>query len=154
MYNLDETDVAILDVLRNNSKLSTREIAKKSSVPPATVYKRIRKMEKDGIIRRYSIVLDNEKLGRDTLAYVLIRTKPEADFTAMLNEIMKFDSVEDVAALAGEWDVFVKVRTKSIRTLDDFVLHKLRRFNEVLQTHTMIVFREWERDSTDGHTVL
>jgi DNA-binding Lrp family transcriptional regulator len=146
MHDIDETDIAIIDVLRKNARLSTRDLAKKSGIPAATVYKRMKKLENSGVIKKYSAVLDNEKLGRNTLAYILVRTKPEADYPSMMKEITKYEGVEDIAALAGEYDIFIKVRTGSIRELDEFVLYQLRRFQEVTQTHTMIVFRQWERD--------
>lgn len=146
MYKLDDTDNAILDVLNANARLSTREIAKKSGVPPATVYKRMKKLEKDGVIERYQVVLNNEKLGRDTLAYILVRMRPDADYTAMMKEITKHQGVEDIAALAGEFDVFLKVRTSSVKELDKFVFRYLRKFQDITQTHTMVVFRRWGQD--------
>ncbi len=146
MYKLDETDVAILDVLRKNARLSTREIAKKSRVPAATVYKRMKKLENDGVIEGYSAIINNDKLGKDTLAYILVRTKPEADYTSMMKDIKTQEGVEDIAALAGEFDIFLKVRTRSVKELDAFVFRYLRRFQEVTQTHTMVVFRRWETD--------
>ncbi len=146
MINLDETDASIIDVLRGNARLSTREIAKKSGIPAGTVYKRMKRLETDGIIKGYTVTLDNEKIGKDTLAYILVRTRPEADYSSMMKDITKHEGVEDVAALAGEFDIFVKIRTKSIKKLDEFVFRYLRRFQEVTQTHTMIVFRQWAHD--------
>ncbi len=50
MNDIDKTDVKILDVLRSDARLSVREISKKCGVPAATVHKRMRKLEKEGVI--------------------------------------------------------------------------------------------------------
>lgn len=141
MITFDETDATIIDVLKKNARLSTREIGKKSGIPAATVYKRMKKMEKNGIIERYTVVLDKEKLGKETVAYVLVRTKPGANYTEMMKDITKHEEVEDIAAIAGEFDILLKLRTKSINDLDAFIFNYLRRFPDITQTQTLIVFR-------------
>ena len=122
MDALDKQNKAIIDVLKKSGRLSTRDIAKKSGVPAATVYKRMKKMEEEGIIEGYTVVLNQEKLGRETLAYMLIRTKPGADYTTMMDDITKHEEVEDIAAISGDFDIILKVRTNNMKELDQFIL--------------------------------
>jgi len=141
MDALDKQNKAIIDVLKKSGRLSTRDIAKKSGVPAATVYKRMKKMEGEGIIEGYTVVLNQEKLGRETMAYMLIRTKPGADYTTMMDDITKHEEVEDIAAISGDFDIILKVRTSSMKELDHFIFNYLRKFPDVTQTQTLMVFR-------------
>ena len=144
MSQLDETDKAVLGVLKANARLSTREIARKSGVPAATVYKRMKRMEADGIIKNYTVTLDNTKLGRETLAYILVRTKPGANYDAMMTEISRREEVEEVAAMAGDFDILLRIRSENMKGLDKFIFEYLRRFPDVSQTQTLMVFRSWK----------
>lgn len=141
MYAADKTDKVILAVLKKNARLSTREIAKKSGVPPATVYKRMKRMEAEGIIKGYAVMLDQEKLGKGVVAFILIKAKPGAEYEAMKKVIIPHEGVEDIATLAGEFDVIVKIRVGSMKELDNFVLETIRKMPDVMQTQTLIVFR-------------
>ncbi len=144
MRTLDKTDVAILDVLKKNARLSTRQIARKSGVPPATVHKRMRKLEAEGIIRNYTVDVDRAKLGLDILAYILVKIKPATDYTSMMKDMEKHEEVVDMGALAGQFDIILKINVGSIRELDDFVMQYVRKFDEVAQTQTLIVFKHWQ----------
>jgi len=144
MEVLDKQDKAIIDVLKENARLSTREISKKSGVPAATVYKHMKKMEKEGIIEGYTVLLNKEKLGKTLLAYVVIRTKPGADYTSMMTDMKKHEEIEDIGAIAGEWDIILKVRTSNIQELDNTVFNYLRKFPDITQTQTIIVMRGWK----------
>ncbi|MBI5047215.1 Lrp/AsnC family transcriptional regulator [Candidatus Micrarchaeota archaeon] len=141
MTSLDKTDVAILDVLRDNARLSTREISRKSGVPPATVYNRMKKMEEEKLIEGYTVLLNKAKLGKDTSAYILIRAKPGADHSAIMKDLQSNPAVEDIGAVSGEFDIIVKVCTSGIKELDHFIFEYLRKFPDVTQTQTMLIFR-------------
>ena len=70
---VDDKDKRILNALLRNSKLSLREIAKIADVSVATVMNRVNRLEKEGIIKKYSTILDYEKLGFDVEVLIEIR---------------------------------------------------------------------------------
>lgn len=144
---LNEKDLKILDVLKYNAKLSTQQIAKRTLIPITTVHNRIKKLEKEGIIKGYTVVLDNKRLGKNITAFILINViynlpgkKVKQDDLA--NAIKKLEVVEEVNILAGGSDLIAKVRTKDIDELNDFVIRKLRSMNGIDKTQTMIVMQE------------
>ncbi len=141
MIDLDEKDDHILEVLKHDSSLSIQQISRKTSIPIATVHHRLKKLKKDGIIKRFTIVLDKAKLGRKMAAYVLVKATPKSDHIVLLHELIKHDFVEDGSAITGEFDIILKVRIADIDELDRFVLKHLRTFNEIAQTQTMIAFQ-------------
>ena len=68
--NMDKKDAKILKVLKENAKLSTQQISKKTLIPITTVHHRIKKMEKEGVINGYTTIVDNKKIGKNIAAYV------------------------------------------------------------------------------------
>lgn len=146
MYQLDERDDAILDVLRENSSLSIGKIARKTGIPIATVHHRIKKLRVEGIIKKYTVVLDQTKLGRKMIAHVLIKAAPKSDHIGLLEKLMKEERVEDGSAITGGFDLIIKVRVADMDELDQFVLKFLRTFDEISQTESMIAFRNMVRE--------
>ncbi|MBI5227834.1 Lrp/AsnC family transcriptional regulator [Candidatus Micrarchaeota archaeon] len=144
MEQLDDVDWKIIHELKRDSRLSARELSKITKFSSATINRRIRKLEELGVIEAYTLALNYEKLGKETSAYVLVRTKPGADYTSMMNDMTKHDEVEDIGAIAGEFDIIIKIRVGSIKELDQFVFNYLRKFPDITQTQTLIVMRGWK----------
>ncbi len=145
MIGIDEKDSAIIEVLLQDSSLSIQKIAHKTGIPIATVHNRIKKLKKEGIIKKYTVSLDKEKLGGSITAYVLIKSMPRIDLGPLLVKLMRHAHVEEGAALAGEFDIILKVRVEKIQDLDDFVLKSLRDHVEISTTQTMIAFENFTR---------
>ncbi|MBI5222831.1 Lrp/AsnC family transcriptional regulator [Candidatus Micrarchaeota archaeon] len=144
MEQLDDVDWKIIHELKRDSRLSARELSKITKFSSATINRRVRKLEDLGIIEAYTLALNYEKLGKETSAYVLVRTKPGADYTSMMKDMTKREEVEDIGAIAGEFDIIIKIRVASIKELDQFVFNYLRKFPDITQTQTLIVMRGWK----------
>ncbi len=145
---MDEKDKRIINILKENSNLSTKNISKRTRIPITTVHNRIKKLRKSGVIKRYTIELDNKKMGRPISAYILITVdykllkqikKSQYD----LGKILKtFESVEQVAMVTSGTDIIIKIRVKDIDELDNFVTKHLRNIEGIERTQTMVVLRE------------
>ena len=140
MEGIDEKDLVILETLKENSELSMQKIAKKTGIPMATVHHRVKRLKKDGIIEKYTIRINKEKLGKKVIAHILVKIGPKIDIINMLRTLTKNELVEAGSALAGEFDILLKVRVVDIDELDGFVLKYLRTFQEITETRTMIAF--------------
>lgn len=138
MVEIDETDKALLDVLKHNGRLSTRQIATRARIPIATVNRRLKRLIDTGVIKEFGTVLDYEKLELNTVAYVLIRSIPGADQSDILLAAGKRPEVEDMAAIAGQFDILLKVRVKDTTALSEFLFKHVRNFPSVAQTETLI----------------
>ncbi len=142
---MDKKDERILETLRQNSKLTTGKIARKTNIAVTTVHNRIKKMEKDGIIKSYSVELDYRKLERGVTAYILVNiiyTLPSGKKIRqedIARNIKKLGNVEEVSIMTGGADILAKIRVKDIEQLNDFVIKKLRSIDGVDKTQTMIV---------------
>lgn len=145
---LDDTDQRIIKVLKDNSKLSYREIAKRLLMPVTTVHNRIRKLEKNSVIKKYSIILNNKIIGKEVCAYILI--KVDYHFLKLKNltqhelgkKLKSMDDVEDVALITGLRDIILRVRTYSIDSLNKLVTKDFRNVEGVRSTETLVVLDE------------
>jgi len=145
---MDSKDMKVLDELRQNSKQTTSQIGKKTGIPITTVHNRIRKLEKEGIITGYTVKVDHKKLGLNITAYILLTvnyTLPggekvhQGDIAKKINSLPE---VQEVSIVTGGTDIVLKVRTKDVDELNDFIINKLRELKGVDKTQTMVVLKD------------
>ncbi|MBI4175931.1 MAG: Lrp/AsnC family transcriptional regulator [Candidatus Aenigmarchaeota archaeon] len=145
METLDEKDMEILGLLKENSKLTTQQVSKKTLIPITTVHNRIKKMENLGVIKGYALNIDHKKLGKNITAIVLLTVSymlPDGrkiSQTELAKEIRKHPGVEEVNIVTGGSDIILKVRVESVEKLNDFIISDLREIGGVDKTQTMIV---------------
>ncbi|MEM1563193.1 MAG: Lrp/AsnC family transcriptional regulator [Candidatus Bathyarchaeia archaeon] len=146
-FKLDEKDLAILNLLQKNCKMTAKEIARKINSPITTVFAKIKRMEQQGIIKEYRAILDHRKLNFGVTAFILAsfsyRTdKEEVPLSqrAIAEQISKFPEVQEVHIISGDWDILIKVKDKDVDSVGKFVIDKLRTVKGIEKTLTCIVF--------------
>jgi DNA-binding Lrp family transcriptional regulator len=136
--NLDDTDVKVLRTLVSDARLSSRQISKASGVSIGTVLARMRNMEKAGIIKGYSAVVDHEKLGY-ALTVLIEITVSKGRLLEMENEIARMPNVISVYDVTGLTDAFVIAKFKSREDLSAFAKRLLALpFVERSNTHVVL----------------
>ena len=138
---LDEKDVALLELLQENARLTVKELSRKIGSPITTTHARLKRLEKEGFIKAYRAVLDPKKLGFNTLAYIFISFSREKglDQRKVASEIAKIPEVQEVHIITGEWDILAKVRVSNVDALGELVVNKLRNIEGVEKTYTSVV---------------
>src|SRR4030043_1031795 len=117
LMDLDKKDLKIIEILKEDSKQTTNQISKKFNIPITTVHNRIKKLEKLGIIKSYTVVLDYKKLDKGILSYILVSvmyTLPNGKKVSqedIAKEIKKIGA-EEVSIVTGGTDLIIKVREK------------------------------------------
>jgi DNA-binding Lrp family transcriptional regulator len=147
---LDEKYLSILSILKEDSSLTTSKISKKTSIPITTVHNRIQKMKKSEVIKNYTLNIDYEKIGKHVSAYVLITINNETSNSGKnkgrLEEVARnakiINGVESVDMVTGSADIIVKIRTDSMKSMNDLLTYKLRGIEGVDKTQTMVVLKE------------
>jgi DNA-binding Lrp family transcriptional regulator len=119
VMELNETDKKILKNLLDDARFSSRQIAKNVGVSVGTVLSRIKKMEEDGLIKGYSVVLDHEKLGYE-LTVVTEITVSKGRLTEMENEIAKIPNVCAVYDVTGLTDAIIIAKFRNREDLGRF----------------------------------
>ncbi len=139
---LDKKDLQILDSLRQNSRKTVKEIAIEIGMPRTTVFERIRRLEAGGVIKSYTAFLDYEKLDLSTTAFVMVAYDPSKHIgqKQVAGEIAKLTGVYEVYIVSGEWDLMAKVRGKTMTSIGDLVVGKIREMPGVAKTLTFPAF--------------
>ncbi len=145
--NLDEKDIQILRLLQEDCKRPVREISRRIGSPITTVYARIKRLEEHGVIKAYKAILDAEKLGRGTTAFILASFRyrmPGIEKTLsqrdIAREVAKFPEVQEVHIITGDWDILIKVKERDVNAIGRFVVDKLRTIRGIERTLTCMVF--------------
>ena len=144
---LDEKDLKILEALEENSRMTTNQIARKTDIPITTVHNRIKGLFEKGIIKKFTIEIDYEKLGKGICAFILMSAayKDETgsvDQKKLALKLKKYPSVEKVYIITGTSDLLIKTRYKSVREMNDFTIQTLRKIPGVESTNTILVLDE------------
>jgi len=141
---LDDTDVKIIKSLVSDARLSSRQIAKKSNVSIGTVLTRIKRMEKEGIVRGYSALIDHEKIGYQLTAITEI-TVSKGRLLEVENEIARMPNVCCVYDVTGVTDAYVVAKFKSREELSTFA-KRLLALPYVERTNTHVVLTTIKED--------
>lgn len=140
----DETDVKILETLVLDARLSSRQIAEQCKVSVGTVLTRIKRMEKEGIIKGYSALLDHEKLGYE-LTVVCDITVSKGRLLEVENEIARLPNVCCVYDVTGLVDAIIIAKFKSREELSKFT-KRLLALPYVERTNTHVVLTTVKED--------
>jgi len=134
---MDDVDTNILKKLNKDARKSFRDIAAAISVSPGTVYNRVERMEKEGIIKGYVPLLDAEKMGYGMIATINLRIS-KGKLIEAEREISKDPRIFIVYDLTGDWDALLLGRFKDRADLNDFVKWA-QTVKNVERTHTQVV---------------
>jgi Lrp/AsnC family transcriptional regulator, leucine-responsive regulatory protein len=140
---LDVKDLAILQIIQENSKLTANQIAKKINAPITTVFAKIKRMEEAGIIKEYRAILNPEKINVATAAFILASVSYRDSSLSqreVAKEIAKFPEVQEVHIITGDWDMLIKLRGENVNAIGKFVVDKLRSIKGLEKTLTCMVF--------------
>ena len=144
MMELNETDVKILQGLLEDARFSSRQIAKKVGVSVGTVLARIKKMEREGIIKNYSALLDHEKLGYQ-LTVVTEITVSKGRLVETEKEIAKIPNVCSVYDVTGLTDAVLIAKFKGREELGQFT-KRLLALPYIERTNTHVVLSTVKED--------
>jgi DNA-binding Lrp family transcriptional regulator len=135
----------ILTELQRDAKATTGSIAKRTGIPTTTVHNRIKRMEREGIIKRYVPVLDHTKLGKGILALVFINAENKTDQEQLAKRLLAMRNVERCQIITGDFDLMIEVRAGTIEELNAIITKEIRKLPGVNRSETIIVLQELEK---------
>jgi len=142
--NLDKTDERILKNLMVDARLSARQLALKLGISTVTVLSRIKKLEKEKIIKGYTALIDHEKLGYNLTAIIEIIAKKDKIIDIEV-ELSKIENVCGVYDITGNTDTLVIAKFKSRSELSEFV-KGLASIQNIENTITHVVLNTAKED--------
>lgn len=138
---MDEIDARILKILSERADATATEISQQINLSVPAINKRIRKLENDGVIRRFTVLTDGNKVGKPIVAYILVVVQSRAGVDALLEYIAQDDDILECAAVTGEYDYLIKVCAADVAALEKKLLH-MKKQKGVVKSHTMLSLME------------
>lgn len=147
----------ILDILRNNSRISDDEIAVMLGTTAETIKTAIREFEEQGIIIGYNTLIDWEKAECDTVtAYIEVKVTPQRGqgFDKVAERIYQYPQVSACSLMSGGFDLFVVVEGKTMKEVALFVAEKLAPIESVLSCATHFVLKKYKDNGVIFNRIL
>ena len=141
---MDEYDKKILDFLQKNANITAKELSNNLSLSQTPIYKRIRKLEKIGVIKDYVAIIDGEKVNKGFIVFMNI-TINDHSFNSRKKFIDKISSLKDVSELyhtSGQYDFLAKVRFSNVKKYRDFLVNNIATVENINDIDSQIVLEE------------
>ncbi|MEM2728553.1 MAG: Lrp/AsnC family transcriptional regulator, partial [Candidatus Bathyarchaeia archaeon] len=141
---LDDLDLQIVRLLQEDSRISYNKIADKLRISVGTAYNRVKRLEKMGVLRGYTALVDPVKVGYGTTAIIFIQAEG-AHLVEVENEIAKNENAIAVYDITGDFDIAVIARFRDRAELNSFV-KKILSMPHVRRTVTNVVLNVVKED--------
>lgn len=140
-HDLDELDEKILKLIVENARIPFLEVARECGVSGAAIHQRVQRLMNLGIIKGSEFVLDAEKIGFETCAYVGVFLNSPTTFETMVQELEKIPEVVECYQTTGQYDLLIKVYAKNNKDLLRIIHDQLQPIGYA-RTETLICFKE------------
>ena len=110
---LDKLDQRILHMISEDARVPFLEVARVCNVSGAAIHQRIQKLTSMGILRGSQFIIDPEKIGYETCAYIGLNLKNPEDFDHVLEALKKIPEVTECHYTTGNFDMFIKIYAKN-----------------------------------------
>ncbi|HEX69183.1 transcriptional regulator [Candidatus Bathyarchaeota archaeon ex4484_231] len=134
------SNIDIIRILQENSRIPYLEIAKTLGVSETAIRKRIRKLEEEGIIRKYTIEVDHKKLGFEINTLIGIDTKPE-NYLTVLETLKNMEDVKSLYSASGDHMILIECWFQNSKQLTKFC-RKLQEINGVTRICPAIILEK------------
>lgn len=138
--NFDETDARILDCMQDDARISLSDLADKVASSRSAVWRRIQKMEADGVIKKQTILLDAAKVGLGVMVFAQVKMQAQNrdSLPEFIEKVSSFPEVMECHTLMGDIDFILKVLVKDVQAYEDFFWKRLSHIDGVREISSSI----------------
>lgn len=124
---LDDYERRILEVLQQNGRASAQDLSDAVGLSPSPCWRRVKRLEEDGVIQRYAAILDGKKLGLRAFAYVHVSLTDhsESSISTFQTFVDGSDQIIECASITGNEDYVMKVAAHDPEGLEQFIMKKV-----------------------------
>lgn len=150
---MDSIDAKILKILSNDADVTATEISERINLSVPAINKRIQKLKKDGMIRRFTVLTNGKNIGKPIMAFVLLVVQAGRQGEPFLDYVKNDDDILECFSVTGEYDYLIKVCAADMESLKN-KLSQIKLHNGVVKSHTMISLLEQKFSPTILPTVV
>lgn len=136
---MDKIDHQILSYLKENARIKASDISKNINLSVSSVIERIKKMESNGTIEKYTITLNQKKMGNDVIVLIEVSLEHPKYYDNFTKTVMANNNILSCYCVAGDCDFIIKVVTKSSESLEK-IHREIMSLEGVKSTKTNFVF--------------
>ncbi len=147
---LDQKDKKLLNLLQEDSKQTTKSLSLKLNLSVTATYERIKKLEKEKIIRQYTALLDKKKIDKALTVFCNIKLDKHTKehITLFENEINKLPEVIECFHVSGEFDYILKIYIKDMESYREFMINKITDLKHIGSTHSVFTISDIKNTTT------
>jgi Lrp/AsnC family leucine-responsive transcriptional regulator len=140
----DEIDKKLLALLQNDCKQTNKELSNKLNLSVTAVYERIRKLEREDVIKKYVALIKKEKVEKAFVVFCHIKLVQHTQEYVIKfeKEVANLSEVLECYHISGDYDYLLKVLVKDMVAFREFMVNKLTSINHIGSTHSMFVINE------------
>lgn len=140
-HQLDSLDEQILRLIADNARIPFLEVARACNVSGAAIHQRIQKLTNLGILKGSEYIIDPEKIGYETCAYIGLFLKDPGHFDEVVDALRKVPEVVECHFTTGQYDLFIKIYARNNHHLMNIIHDKLQPLG-LSRSETIISFSE------------
>ena len=141
---LDQQDIAILKLLQADASLSSAAIAERLNMSQSPCWRRINRLQQEGLIRQQVALLNRRGLGMDVVVFATINltSTGRQNLLAFEQDIVQHPEVMECYTMTGIWDYLLKIVTRDIRHYEEFVRNTLTASPSIRELHSHMAVTE------------
>ena len=141
---MDIIDKKLLQLLQTDSKKTTKELSLKLNLSVTAVYERIKKLEREGIIDKYVVLLNRSKVDKGFVVFCHIKLIQHTKefLTKFENEVVKLSEILECHHVSGDYDYILKIAVKDMEAYREFLVTKLTTLEHIGSTHSTFMISE------------
>jgi len=146
---LDKTDIGILKLLEQKGNLMHKEIAYLLHKTVTPIHARIRNLQANGFIKRYTVIVDHKKVGKGLISYTQVQLKQHSrqSLKAYMAEVVKLPEVMECYHLTGPFDFLLRIACKDIDEYNIILNEKLSILPDVGNMQSLFVMSELKHET-------
>ena len=141
MEKFDKIDRNILKILQEDGKITVAALSRQQGLSATAIYERIRKLEKEGVIKKYVALLDPKKINKNLTVFISISIKNHArSYLAKFEQtILTYPEIMECYHIAGNFDFLLKAQLRDMEEYQQFILTKLSVDNNIDKVQSSFV---------------
>lgn len=142
--SLDQAEISILKLLQNDGRVTNQELADKMGMSASPCWRKVRKLEDEGVIEGYRAVLNRKKIGLGVMVFirVVIDSHSEAEAKKFEEEVIALEDVVACYSIGGDADFLLQVVAYDLDSYADFAMSVVRRLPRIKEMQSMFVLKE------------
>lgn len=148
--NFDEIDKKILNILQANGRITNAELAKQINMSPPPTLERVKKLEKNGVIKKYVALLDPLSVGIETYTFVEVTLARHGSeiVNEFIDVIKGIDEVMECHHITGDADFLLKIAVQNIAAYEKLLLNKLTKLPQIQHLKTLMVLSTMKNETS------